>query len=530
MVLRGGRRNCVHVLQRNVSDRKSQSESILMQLTVMQANIVEQVADCLVVNLFEGVTAPSGATSAVDAALGGAIGRLIASGDFTGKAGATALLYTDGKLATPRVLIVGLGSVEKFDLRAARSCAAAVVKALSKLNGVKTFATVVHGAGVGALEPRAAAQALAEATVLAAYQPPQYKREKKHATPQSCTVVEFNPEQFAAVSTGVGDGETIGVAVCAARDFSNEPPNVLFPVEFARRARAMAASVGLYCNVLDEETMRQAGMNILLAVSRGSAHEAQLVILEHAPADQATEAPLVFIGKGITFDTGGISIKPSERMEEMKHDMSGAAAVVGAMEAIARLNLPRRVIGLAVCVENMPDGNAFRPGDILTGITGKTTEILSTDAEGRLILADALGYVAQFGPEAVIDLATLTGAIGIALGPHAAGLFYNDEAVKDALLRASDASGERLWPMPLYDEYMDAIKGDMAEVKNSGGRSGGVGTSAKFLQHFTEGYPWAHLDIAAVAWTTADKEALNPKGATGYGVRLLVELARQGVR
>ena len=209
----------------------------------------------------------------------------------------------------------------------------------------------------------------------------------------------------------------------------------------------------------------------------------------------------------------------------MKHDMSGAAAVIGAMQAIAQLGLQRRVIGVAACVENMPDGNAFRPGDILTGMTGKSTEILSTDAEGRLILADALAYVARYQPQAVVDLATLTGAIGIALGPQAAGLFSNHNGLQEALIAASHQSGERLWPMPMWDEYNEAIKGDMAEVKNSGGRTGGVSTSAKFIEHFTEGYPWAHLDIANVAWSTAEREATHPKGATGYGVRLLVALA-----
>ncbi len=294
----------------------------------------------------------------------------------------------------------------------------------------------------------------------------------------------------------------------------------------AGRAKAMAKRTGLHCTILGESDMAKEKMNILLAVSRGSSNEAQLVILEHRPSKAKNAAPLVLVGKGITFDTGGISIKGSERMEEMKHDMSGAAAVIGAMEAIARLELPVRVIGVAACVENMPDGNAFRPGDILTGMMGKTTEILSTDAEGRLILADALAYVKRFEPAAVVDLATLTGAIGIALGSLAAGLFYNSEELKDALLHASDRSGERLWPMPMYDEYVEFIKGDMAEVKNSGARGGGVATSAKFIEHFVEGYPWAHLDIASTAWTTADKEAVNPKGATGYGVRLLAELAR----
>jgi leucyl aminopeptidase len=249
-------------------------------------------------------------------------------------------------------------------------------------------------------------------------------------------------------------------------------------------------------------------------------------VLAHAPEGTADETPLLAVRKGVTSDTGGISIKPTENMWQMKYDMAGAAAVMGAMETVARLNLPRRVIGLAVCVENMPDGNAFRPGDIWTGITGKSAEIISTDAEGRLILADALGYVAQYKPKAVVDLATLTGAIGVALGSQAAGLFANDGALQEALMAAAGASGERLWPMPMYDEYKDEIKSDMAEVKNSAGRGAGVAASAKFIEHFTEGYPWAHLDIAYMVWNQSDGNPLSPKGATGYGVRLLVELTK----
>lgn len=496
-----------------------------MQFSVTQGNIATTAADCIVVNLFEGVASPGGATGAVDAALGGAIRNLIAAGDFDGKAGATALLYTDGKLPAPRVLVVGLGKAEKFDTHGARKAAAAACKALAKLKGVKHVATIVHGAGVGALDATAAAQAVVEGTALASYRAPNYKREAPEPGPMQCTVVEYAAERLASVEAGVRRGERIAAGVNLARDLSNEPPNVLYPAAMAQRARSMAAEVGLKCTILGEDAMRELGMNILLAVSRGSAHEAQLIILEHAPAGTESQPPLVLVGKGITFDTGGISIKPSERMEEMKHDMSGAAAVIGAMQAIAQLGVPRRVIGVAACVENMPDGNAFRPGDILIGMTGKSTEILSTDAEGRLILADALAYVARFEPKAVVDLATLTGAIGIALGQQAAGLFSNNDELQTALMAASTKSAERLWPMPMWDEYMEAIKGDMAEVKNSGGRAGGVSTSAKFIEHFTEGCPWAHLDIANVAWTTAERDALGPKGATGYGVRLLVDLA-----
>lgn len=496
-----------------------------MNIQVIQGNIAEQQSDCLVVNLFEGVTHPGGATGALDNALSGAISRLIASGDFTGEANSTVLLYPDGKIAAQRVLLVGLGKSAEFNLHGARKAAAVAAKALIDRKGIANFCTIVHGAGVAGVDAAAAAQALAEGTLLAAYLSPQYKRQKKSIALESCTVVEFDGSKVENIRAGVDRGVGIASGVYSARDYVSEPPNVLYPTEFAARASAMAADVGLTCTVLGEAEMNELKMGILLAVSLGSSREAQLIILEHTPAGTENDAPLVLVGKGITFDTGGISIKPSADMWLMKDDMGGAAAVIGAMEAIARLKTPKRVIGVAACVENMPDGNAFRPGDIITGMTGKTAEIISTDAEGRLVLADALAYVARYNPSAVVDLATLTGAVGVALGPHAAGLFANDVALKDALLHAAEKSGERLWHLPLYDEYMDDIKSDMAEVKNSGGRMGGVGTSAKFIEHFTEGYPWAHLDIASMVWNSTGKNPLAPKGAVGYGVRLLVELA-----
>ncbi|MCX6044798.1 MAG: leucyl aminopeptidase [Chloroflexi bacterium] len=497
-----------------------------MQLTVSQGNIAEQVTDCIVVNLFEGVTEPGGATGALNQVLDGAIQNLIASGDFTGKVGSTAVLYTNGKIPAARVLVVGLGKADKFDFQKARKAAAVAYKAVSKLKGVKQYATIVHGTGIGNLEATKAAQALAEGTLAAAYQAPNYKREKPENGPQQGTIVEFDAAKIAAIRTGVQTGQNMAAAIGHARDYINEPPNVLYPEELARRAQKLATEVGLQCNVLDEAAMRALGMNILLAVSSGSEREAQFIILEHAPAGTEQQQPIILVGKGVTFDTGGISIKPWDGMWLMKDDMGGAAAVLGAMEAIARLNVGRRVIGVAACVENMPDGKAFRPGDILTGITGKTAEILSTDAEGRLILADALGYVARYNPVAVVDLATLTGAIGVALGPHAAGLFTNNGNVQAKLMASADRTGERLWPMPMYDEYMDAIKSDIAEVKNSGGRTQGVATSAKFIEHFTEGYPWAHLDIASMVWTQSESEPTTPKGATGYGVRLLVDFVQ----
>ncbi len=497
-----------------------------MRFQVEQGNIVEQSVDCIIVNLFEGVTTPSGATGAVDRALDGAISQLIAGGDFEGKAGTSALLYTNGRLPAGRVLIVGLGEVTTFDFHGVRKASATAAKRAAKLKGVSSVATIVHGAGIGGLDVAGASQALVEGTLLSIYKPPQYRRKSESISLTSCTVVEFDDAKLEPVQAGLDAGVVIAEAVCHARDYSSEPANVLYPEAFAQRARQMADQTGLSCTILGEDDLRELGMNIYLAVSLGSEREAQLIVLEHAPEGTADDAPLVLVGKGVTFDTGGISLKPSADMWYMKDDMSGAGVVIAAMEAIGRLKLPRRVIGVAACVENMPDGKAYRPGDILTGITGKTTEIISTDAEGRLILADTLGYVARFNPKAVVDLATLTGAVGVALGPQAAGLFTNEDSLCDHLVAAADRSGERLWPLPLYDEYKDAIKSEMAEVKNSGGRTGGVATSAKFLEHFTEGYPWAHLDIAYMSWTDREANAFTPKGATGYGVRLLVELAK----
>ncbi len=497
-----------------------------MDFSLESGNITAFQGDCIVVNLFEGVKHPGGGTGAVDQALDGAISQAIATGDFTGEAGKTLLLYTNRAIAAPRVLVVGLGPAEDFDFLAARKAATTMVQSLSGLKDVKRIGAIVNGTGVGGQDATEMARAFALGGGLAAYQPPQYPADDTSPGLEQCTLVEFDATKLPALQMGLDAGTHLAQAVCFTRDLVNDPPNILYPAVMAQRASAMATRTGLGCEIWGEDQMRELGMGMILGVSRGSRREAQLIILKHEPSGTETQAPLVFIGKGITFDTGGISLKPTGGMGEMKTDMAGAAAVTGAMQAIASLRIPRKVYGLAVCVENMPDGNAYRPGDILTGITGKTAEIISTDAEGRLILADCLGYVQRYNPAAVVDLATLTGAIGIALGTLAAGLFSNDEALQEALVNAAAASGDRVWPMPMYDEYRETIKSDMAQVKNSGDRTSGVSSSAKFLEHFTEGYPWAHLDIAYMALHGKGGGTKGPKGASGYGVQLLTALAQ----
>ncbi len=497
-----------------------------MDIFLESGDITNFQGDCIVVNLFEGVKHPGGGTGAVDQALDGAITQAIATGDFTGKAGTTLLLYTNRAIAAPRVLVTGLGPAAEFDFLAARQAASAMVKKLAGLKEVKRIGAIVNGTGIGGQDVTEMARAFALGSGLAAYKLLQYPAATEAAGLERCTLVEFDKAKLPALQMGIDAGTHLAQAVCFTRDLVNDPPNILYPAVMAQRASDMAARTGLQCEVLGEDQMRDLGMGMILGVSRGSRREAQLIIFRHEPPGTETQAPLVYIGKGITFDTGGISLKPTGGMGEMKTDMAGAAAVIGAMQAIACLKIPRKVYGLAVCVENMPDGNAYRPGDILTGITGKTAEIISTDAEGRLILADCLGYVKQYNPAAVVDLATLTGAIGIALGSLAAGLFSNDPDLQEALVDAAALSGDRVWPMPMYDEYMDTIKSDMAQVKNSGSRTSGVSSSAKFLEHFTEGYPWAHLDIAYMALQGKGKGADQAKGASGYGVQLLTALAQ----
>jgi leucyl aminopeptidase len=318
--------------------------------------------------------------------------------------------------------------------------------------------------------------------------------------------------------------------VNAARALINRAPNVLYPDAFAQAAREMAAQHGLQCVVLTEAEIATAGMGGVLAVSQGSQHPPRFVILEYMPEGQKGEMPpLVFVGKGVTFDTGGISIKPSEGMQAMKADMSGAAAVFGAMQAIADLKARRRVVGLLPLVENMPSGNAYRPGDVLTMMSGLKVEVVSTDAEGRLILADALHYAKRYRPRGVVDLATLTGACVVALGEGvAAGVFSNNEDWCAAVLKAAEAQGEKMWRLPLYSEYGDKIRSDVADIKNSGGRTGGVGASAYFLYRFVQGegeYPWAHVDMAGMTFSPENKGYLV-KGAMGYGVRTLIALAQ----
>ena len=501
-----------------------------MNITVRQGEIQKTETEALVVNLFHGAR-PGGATAAVDAELGGLIGRVVDSGDFTGEKNRTLLLYPDaGGLPARRVLLVGLGRQNEFDLETARQAAGTAARRLQEL-GVEKAATVLHGAGAGGLEAEEAAQAVAEASILACYRFDEHKSRKEGKVLRQLTVVEFDGARLAAVRRGLRMGRSIAEGTCLARDLVNHPGNTATPAFLAGRARSLARRhEGLRCRVLDEAAMRREGMGAILGVSAGSAEPAKLIILEHGLSPRRRGArrkkPLVFVGKGVTFDSGGISIKPGSGMGDMKMDMSGAAAVIGAMQVVAEAGLARPVVGIVPATENLLDGKAYKPGDVLTTMAGQTIEIDNTDAEGRLILADALTWAQRYEPEGIVDLATLTGACVIALGSHASGLMANDDGLAERVEAAAEATAEKVWRLPLWPEYRRQIRSQVADMKNTGGREGGAITAAALLSEFAGDTPWVHLDIAGTAWTDRARPYV-PRGGVGVGVRLLVELARR---
>ncbi len=493
-----------------------------MQITVEPGDITNADAPCVVVNLFEGVTAPGGATGAVDRALGGMISELIAAGDVRGKWGELTLVHTFSRIAAPRVLIAGLGKSSEFTVDRVRELSAAVAKHLRDRH-IERFATIVHGGGIAGLDAEACAQAIAEGATLGLYRFDRHKKADDDAgTIASMTIVERDTAKLAALRAAAERGAIVADAANFARDLSNEPANVLTPTELAARADAMAREHGLGCHIYDREWAEQMGMGSFLGVARGSAQPPRFIVLTYRGAGDARALGLV--GKGITFDTGGISIKPAAGMEEMKGDMSGAACVIAAMKAIAELKPAINVTAIAPATENMPGGNATKPGDVLRAMNGKTIEVLNTDAEGRLILADALAYACKLDLSPVVDVATLTGAISITLGDVAYGVMTNSDQLLERVRAASAATGEKCWQLPMFPEYKENIKSNVADMKNSGGRGAGSINAAFLLKEFVDDRPWAHLDIAGVDFFDKEKGVLV-KGASGIPVRTLVQLA-----
>ena len=453
---------------------------------------------------------------ALDAAAGGALARCYASGDFTGKRDETTLLYPAGP--SPRIVLVGTGKAAEASVPALRRAAAVAAKR-ARVAGVESAAFFVTPEARGGVAAADAAQASAEGLAFGAWQFTELKRAPDDPKPALSRMALLAPEDTAAAEAGHRIGAAIGAGQALARGVQVLPGNDCTPTVIAERARDIAKRHGMDVTILDRAAIVKEGLTALLAVAQGSEEEPRFIAIEYRGAEGA---PVVLVGKGITFDSGGISIKPAQSMEEMKYDMSGAAAVLGTFEMLGRLKPAVHVVGLIPSAENMLSGTAYKPGDVVRSHFGKTIEVVNTDAEGRLILADALSWARRYQPACVIDAATLTGAMVIALGHTATGVMGTDERLIDEIRQAGERAGERVWPLPLWDEYHDLIKSDIADMKNSGGRPAGSISAAWFLREFVDGFPWAHLDIAGTAYSDRD-DPTRVKGPTGVGVRLFSE-------
>ncbi len=498
-----------------------------MDIRVVVGDVASFQGDALVVNLFEGVKAPGGATGAVDAAMGGTICKLIQAGEVKGKWGEQTLVHALGRLPVDRVLVMGLGKPEEFTLDRARIVAAEACKHLRKI-GAKRIGSIIHGAGTQTgtrgFNAAQATQALVEGAFLGLYRFTRYKRDDEETKEiGGLTIIERDREKLRAMTEAVRRGRVVAEATNAARDLVNEPGNTLTPTELARRAVDLARRARVRCQVLGPRDLRRLRAEALLGVARGSQEPPRLIVLEYREGRRGGPH-LGLVGKGVTFDSGGISIKPAENMEAMKGDMAGAAAVIGATSAIAQLKLPIHVTAVVPATENLPSGTALKPGDILRAMSGKTIEVINTDAEGRLVLADALHYARSRKVSHLVDVATLTGACVVALGTLNSGAFTNNQALLDKVVAAGRSAGERIWALPMDVEYDELIKSEVADIKNTGGRKGGAITGAKFLQHFVGDTPWVHLDIAGTSETDKEK-GYQVKGGTGVIVRTLVNLA-----
>jgi leucyl aminopeptidase len=486
------------------------------------ARIAEVDTDLLVVPVFEGEDLAA-STPGIDEATGGAVGRAAAAREVQGKLFELFLTPVTGSWRAARIALIGAGRAADFGTERLRRLATAAGLA-ARQRYVKRLA-FVHRGGV---EARDGVQALAEGLTLAGFSGDRYKSGERGGPPvQEVVVVHAGVDDPAALAAAVERGQILGESCNIARELCNEPSNVLTPSVFAERATAIGREAGLAVSVLDEREITRLRMGLLLGVARGSAEPPRVIVLKHEPSGAPAWPVLGLVGKGITFDTGGISIKPADGMERMKDDMSGGAAVIGAMRAISLLGAPIKVVGVVPTTENMPGGRAVKPGDVLTGAGGKTVEVINTDAEGRLILGDGLWYAQQLGATHLVDVATLTGACVVALGKAASALFGQPDEWVEIVRRTAARAGDRAWPMPLYEEYAEQLRSEIADMINSAGRSAGLCTAAMFLKEFAGGLPWAHLDIAGTAWAE-DSKAWQPKGATGVAVRTLAELAFTG--
>ena len=514
-----------------------------MKVSVKTGRLQDEATDALLLCHWEGEQL-SREARAVDAAVNGRLGALLKSGEFAGRLGQVSILHgvPAERVRAKRVVLVGLGKRSDGSLEKLRRALGAAAKAVREV-GAKSFSTAVldaippragveaNGArGSRSGEPEQEAQAMIEGALLGLYQFNIYRTEG-NGTDKKITSITFVVDGQARkrqVEHAVRWGQTIAEATMFVRDLCNHPANVVTPTYIANEATKIARASQVRCTIFDRRQMQRIGMGALLGVARGSHEPPKFIILEYRGGPK-NQRPIALVGKTVTFDSGGISIKPADNMDHMKADMTGGAVVLAALRTAAQKRLPLNIIGIIPATENMPGGSATKPGDVLTSLSGKTIEVINTDAEGRLILADGLTYATRYNPSVLVDIATLTGACVVALGNVAIGVLGNNEALVQELKDAGEESGERAWQLPLWEDYYDSIKSDVADVKNTGGRPGGTITAAAFLSKFIGKAVWAHLDIASTDWSDNEKAYIS-KGATGVGARLLIQFLRNRAR
>ena len=494
-----------------------------MKISVKFGAAEKESTDVIVISLFENTKKIPSELSSLDKASGGFISNLLQNKDFTGKLNETVMIPTYKKAIPKRILLVGLGKTTELSSDKVRQAAGTATRVIQgkkfKSPSMLLYKTEYKGISIEDIT-----RSVVEGVLLSLYNFTMYKTLKKEdkAVINNFTLIVQKKDVLAKVKSVAKNTQTVAEAVCFTRDIVNMAGSDATPTFLANKAKEIAKKTGVKCRTLSRPDMKRLGMGGILNVSRGSSQPPKFIILEYNTRKKNSDT-IVLIGKGVTFDSGGISLKPGSGMDLMKADMSGAAAVLGAFKAISNLKPANHIVGLVPCTENMPSGSALKPGDIIKCMSGKTVEILNTDAEGRLILADAIAYAKRYKPDAVIDLATLTGACVAALGTFTSGMLGNNDKLKERVKQAGEKSHERVWELPLWKEYYELIKSNIADIKNTGGRYAGTITAACFLGEFVEDFPWVHLDIAGTFLVEKDTPYIR-KGATGVGVRLLTQL------